>query len=341
MNPAYHSEEGMCLVCVSRDAESLEKDVGAYIYRCSICGAYELESGELLSPSSDAPTLNHWQLTELQRSVLSHRIREHSDAGNERSTFLVTASALADLRTDAALPSPGMQAVNAIRFIGDEVSKSGDPINGIPDRFHAVIGAKNRAAGDWILSELRKKSLVTILHRDQEFRANRSGPGQIVVPVSKHVNLSLDGWEQYEREKRGRVEGNYGFVAMKFGDRELDTFMSTVVKPRLEEAGFELVDMRDRAEAGVIDNIMRARIRDARFVIVDLTHDNRGAYWEAGYAEGLGKPVIYTCKRVKFEEASTHFDTNHCTTVQWTNQNDEGFCEELLATLKRSLVTRE
>ena len=38
-------------------------------------------------------------------------------------------------------------------------------------------------------------------------------------------------------------------------------------------------------------------IRDAKFVIADLTHDNNGAYWEAGYAEGLGKPVIYICEK--------------------------------------------
>ena len=46
---------------------------------------------------------------------------------------------------------------------------------------------------------------------------------------------------------------------------------------------------------------MVTSIRDAKFVIVDLTHDNHGAYWEAGYAEGLGKPVIYVCKKDKFE----------------------------------------
>src|SRR3546814_6925901 len=73
--------------------------------------------------------------------------------------------------------------------------------------------------------------------------------------------------------------------------------------------------MRNVARAGIIDNIMRSQIRDAAFVIVDLTHDNSGAYWEAGYAEGLGKPVIYICEKAKFDKAKTHFDTNHCTTV--------------------------
>ena len=31
-------------------------------------------------------------------------------------------------------------------------------------------------------------------------------------------------------------------------------------------------------------------------------------YWEAGYAEGLEKPVIYTCEKNKFNSEKTPFD---------------------------------
>ena len=31
-----------------------------------------------------------------------------------------------------------------------------------------------------------------------------------------------------------------------------------------------------------------------------FTHGDPGAYWEAGFAEGLGKPVIYTCEKDDF-----------------------------------------
>ena len=95
--------------------------------------------------------------------------------------------------------------------------------------------------------------------------------------------------------------------------------------------------MRDAARAGVIDNVMRARIRDAAFVLVDLTHANEGAYWEAGYAEGLGKHVLYLCNRQIFTDKGTHFDTNHCTTVLWDSATPAPFTEELKATLRRSL----
>jgi len=128
---------------------------------------------------------------------------------------------------------------------------------------------------------------------------------------------------------------------MKFNDSNLDAFVNDTVKPAVRDGiGYDLFDMRDVARAGVIDNIMRAQIRDAAFVIVDLTHDNAGTYWEAGYAEGLGKPVVYICEEEKFSGAKTHFDTNHCTTVLWSQgkpDDNENFRKELVATLRRSL----
>ena len=82
---------------------------------------------------------------------------------------------------------------------------------------------------------------------------------------------------------------------------------------------------------------MRQQIRDAAFVLADLTHDNFGAYREAGYAEGLGKPVIYLCEQSKSDSKRTHFDTNHCTTVLWEAGAVDRFETQLIATLRRSL----
>ena len=129
---------------------------------------------------------------------------------------------------------------------------------------------------------------------------------------------------------------------MQFDDPRLERFVEEVLKPAVEEdLGCRLHDMRDVARAGLIDNIMRVQIRDARFVVAELTHDNRGAYWEAGFAEGLGKPVIYICEKSKFDQYTTHFDTNHCTTVTWSMEDPEGFQRELVATLRRSLEERQ
>ena len=216
--------------------------------------------------------------------------------------------------------SPSTQAMNIIRRIGDTVSQTGKLIEYffVDDEFSGQLTEELVERGIVKVAKDTKRSSGTIFYG---------------------VNLTLDGWKQYESEKRGDFEGNHGFIAMQFGNPGLDSFVRDVVKPAVKRGiGYDLVDMRDVARAGVIDDIMRVQIRDAAFVIADLTHDNHGAYWEAGYAEGLGKPVVYICEKEKFKQQGTHFDTNHCTTVPWSRDDSEGFSLELVATLRRSLA---
>jgi hypothetical protein len=58
---------------------------------------------------------------------------------------------------------------------------------------------------------------------------------------------------------------------------------------------------------------------------------------EAGFAEGLGKPVIYTCKKEAFEKEGTHFDTNHHLTVVWEPGKLPVALEALKATIRATL----
>ena len=198
------------------------------------------------------------------------------------------------------------------------------PFSGIS----GIIGSPSEESADKIIEELHQQGLISMREPVEAL------DGTLFINVS----LTLDGWERYEATKRGWLAGNYGFIAMKFGEVDLDDFVKNVVKPAVKNAtGCDLVSFLDVRKAGVLDTQLRAKIRAARFVIADLTHDNHGAYWEAGYAESLDKPVIYICEKTKFDEKKTHFDTNHCMTILWSRDNDAGFCDELSATLRRSL----
>lgn len=94
--------------------------------------------------------------------------------------------------------------------------------------------------------------------------------------------------------------------------------------------------LNENQPAGLIDDHLRVEIKRARFLIADLTHANNGAYWEAGYAEGLGKTVIYTCEQQVFDDRAqgTHFDTNHHLTVKWNPENPDMAVESLKATIR-------
>lgn len=233
----------------------------------------------------------------------------------------------------ANFTSPAIQKVNLIRYIGDSVAESGKPIGKIEsNEFSDSIGAPSIEFAEQLIEELAQKGIVVMGEPVQML----GGPTLYIS-----VSLSLDGWEQYEAERRGQIDSKYGFMAMQFGDNELDSFVADVVKPAVRDGfGYDLLDMRDISAAGVIDNIMSVQIRSAMFVMADLTHDNNGAYWEAGYAEGLGKPVVYICKKDKFDKMKTHFDTNHRTTITWSKDDPEKFSRELIATLRRSLGDR-
>ncbi len=76
-----------------------------------------------------------------------------------------------------------------------------------------------------------------------------------------------------------------------------------------------------------MDRIL-ARIRESRFVIADLTHNRGGVYYEAGFAEGLGIPVIYTCDADCLDpeapkEKRVHFDCQHLNIENGSPEHNE------------------
>ena len=129
------------------------------------------------------------------------------------------------------------------------------------------------------------------------------------------------------------------FMAMQYEDVVLDKMFDDCFSPAVENTGFELRRLDRHPKAGLIDHLLRVEIRNARFLLADLTHHNRGAYWEGGYAEGLGKPVIYLCEKSVFddEKKRPHFDTNHCQTVVWEEENIEECARQLKATIRATL----
>ena len=83
-----------------------------------------------------------------------------------------------------------------------------------------------------------------------------------------------------------------------------------------------------------IDARMMAQIKAAWFVVADLTQGNKGAYWEAGYASGLGEPVIYTCEQSVWDKEKTHFDTSHHFHIPWSVAHMATVVQKLKATIR-------
>jgi hypothetical protein len=149
--------------------------------------------------------------------------------------------------------------------------------------------------------------------------------------------MTLAGWEKHAALKKVRKESRTAFMAMRFNKPELQNVVETCFRKAVKRTDFELRVLTDPQAAGLIDDNMRSALLAARFVIADLTHGSRGAYWEAGFGEGLGLPVIYTCKESVWRRQQSHFDTNHLVTIIWNPAELQKAENQLTATIRATL----
>jgi hypothetical protein len=153
------------------------------------------------------------------------------------------------------------------------------------------------------------------------------------------MRLTIEGWDWFDNLQRGRATSLVAFMAMPFGNDALDQIYRDHFQPAVKLAGFTLKRLDENQPAGLIDDRLRVEIRQSKFLIAELSDKNPGAYWEAGYAEGLGKPVIYTCKKEIFDHPNSkpHFDTNHHLTIVWDLENLPLASQRLKDTIRATL----
>jgi hypothetical protein len=265
---------------------------------------------------------------EIDRSLLSHRFRvkQRSD-GRPIEVF---EEDLVPYVGDHQLPNPREQTDNLVLWVGNHqpspATFAQNAISAIAASIGAMISPDSDSVRgfDWLWSQIGRRGLFE--HQDS---------GDLFS-----LRLTINGWEQYNELKRRMPESRIAFMAMKFGDPVLDSALTQCFQPAALAAGFELRPLNERQGAGLIDNQIRVAIRGAAFVVADLTHDNNGAYFEAGFAEGIGLHVIYTCEAKKFEEKKTHFDTNHMVTVIWAQDAFDDAARKLAATIRNTLPDR-
>jgi hypothetical protein len=225
------------------------------------------------------------------------------------------------------LPNPQLQADNLVVWIGDHQPTQLDFAAARAAVIEATVGLPLSVNGEgsawgWLNTQLKDSGL---------YHVKDAGGGLV------GLRLTLTGWARYEALKKASPTSRTAFMAMKFNDATLDRVVSQCFKPAVAQSGFELRLLTDEQPAGIIDNQLRAAILSARFLVADLTHGSYGAYWEAGFAEGLGLPVIYTCEASHWKKAGTHFDTNHLVTIIWEESDLERAGRLLAATIRATL----
>lgn len=297
-----------CPVC-KEEANELPTQRDGQGYDCPNCGCY------FLSGTADSELSSACDKT---RTVLSHIIWTGQREGAPCFEVFTTH---VDAAKESIMPSPAEQLDSLVLYAGDILRNTpGERIDKNP-------------------SYLRAK-LCAILPTDVNY-VSKAAMEEGFVQENSHpiIRLTMKGWNQYESLKKGQSHSNTAFMAMPFGSDDINNAYEECFVPAVEAAGFKLERVDTRPEAGSIDDRIRVQIRNAKFLIADLTNDNAGAYWEAGYAEGLGKKVIYTCEERHFQQAGTHFDTRQFFTVIWKSAALHDAVERLTAVIRNSFPT--
>ncbi len=308
----------LCPVCGLPTDEEPERIGQASQITCHRCGTFQLpdaSSAILGDPSRNDGLLN----SEIKKASVGHWLQERQRGGNIPK---LRSNTLKQLSAEAWFPSLHDQRDHLLRMVGDAALSPGERIR-INSVWHQyAVGARTPGAVAAIVDHIVSEGLA---------RAEPSGGAGGSLDID--IRLTFAGWLAYEEIQRGQSRGRTAFIAMPFGHPDLEDEWLPALRDAVGETGFTLRRNDDEPKPGLIDIRMRVQIQEARFLLVELTHANLGAYWEAGYAEGLGKPVIYTCR----EGESAHFDVDHSLRIEWSPDAMEPALERIKATIRNSL----
>ena len=272
-------------------------------YRCPICGAYEMPRfvPEVLGGPVPNRKLSAW-------------IREKNECG-EKVRF--TKEEVID-NILASIPDyrPFEKQLKLLQALGRRSRAPGDTyqVNITIDLPLAYAsGAKELA---FYLQALEERGLAK--------KATASG----------HMEITSAGWDYLDRHASDLEEKTQGFVAMSFSG-EMRPMWEDAIRPAIQEAGYTAYRVDEEPHSDNIIFKIMAEIKDSRFVVADVTEQRNGVYFEAGYALGLGLPVIWSVR--KDDAENVHFDTAQYNQVRWESAEElqEGLHDYICAIIGR------
>lgn len=293
--------ENSCVLC-QKDANRRGEDYGRFFFvDCIRCGSYQITlKAELVLASME----------QVDRVRLSWVTRERSEqgapililAGNSQPSAETSGIGIQDILQTLVPMTIAEQMDRALSNLARRCRFFGDPLRiNLNDDYPLVFAHDPRACSsvlEYLEGQNILKSKLKAIggHYEYEF-----------TPV---------GWERLEALQRLQPKSDQVFVAMWFDESTIGAWKEGI-EPGINETGYKplRVDMQEFNDK-ICDYII-SQIRKSRFVVADVTGHRPAVYFEAGYAMGLGLPVIYTCKFG--EESRCSFDTRQYNHIVWSS----------------------
>jgi hypothetical protein len=155
--------------------------------------------------------------------------------------------------------------------------------------------------------------------------------------IYNSYSITYDG-KKFVEELGLDNNSNKIFLAFNFIDKMKKEFEKTIIRAINDASDGKLEAIRvssSTPEHNIkIDDELIAMIKASKAVIADFTGDRTAVYYEAGFAMGLGIPVIWTCKDIDFDKLS--FDTRQYPHIKWKDEDD--LYEQVVNRLKAKIL---
>lgn len=226
------------------------------------------------------------------------------------------------------------RADNLLRYLKHKSQFIGDVTRFYDEHMDNLTDTENELFA-WTAS-LNLKEIITfseycaehrwIKHKITERPANPTN-------LMHEIMLWPQGYERLANLSDPNSGTQQAFVAMWF-DPSVKSVYEEGIKLGIEDAGYKSIRIDYKHHNNKIDDEIIAEIRRSRFLVADFTanfnikkdatENNKGSkgarggvYYEAGFAHGLGIPVIFCCRHdlVDF----LHFDIRQYNCLIWTD----------------------
>lgn len=291
--PPENNESEYCPLCGKEGITFLQShpQIDADYYRCILCGEFGVT--ELFTRAKLPPDHRVYSV-----------VREHWERHKER--MLVSTNNFDELRRLA--PDDKDVQAKAQRLLVTLASMTqypGQSVDCVLETDYPLAYCHDRDDFSYFLDHLKRRRLV------EQIALGSSGWTGRITP---------DGWAAIETYKARNIESDKVFVAMWF-EKQMDSAYSDGIRPAIEDdCGFRAIKIDLKEFLGDIVDEIIAEIRESRFVVADFTGQRPGVYYEAGFARGLGLPVVWTCRKDDIKKL--HFDTSHQNHIEWETSKE-------------------
>ncbi len=291
------TNEIQCPICkLEKGTRAYPDDLGRYkIIECSRCGKYAITStAEVMTGE-----------TSLGYKLIAW-IRDNNERHNKPPK--ITSYVLENLENGIPDYSPNRKQLILLRNIERRTKYPGQAIDIVPEFDYPLSWAKNEKELLYYLKSLIERRLLRLPDPAHKY----------ISELINIVEITTLGWEYLENNVDKSTTSDQVFVAMSFSP-SLKPIWDDAIKPAIEKAGYKAYRVDIEPHTDRIDTKIIAEIKNSRFLIADVTEQKQGVYFEAGFALGLGIPVIWSCQNNDLDKV--HFDTRQYNHILWNDIN--------------------